>query len=128
MNRKIVILFLLIILNTYGNNEYISKEVKSCNEGSGMACFFVGASYLEGKGVDKDILKGVEYLEKACESGASVACYNLGNMYARGNSSIVKTIPKAKELYKKACDKGITNACYNLNILNSKEIKAPVSE
>jgi TPR repeat protein len=97
----------------------IDKEMDSCHNGSGMACFFVAASYMEGKYINKDISKGIEYLEKACEQGAAVGCYNLGNIYAQGRG-VDKMPKKAMKLFNRACDKGVENACYNYKVMEKR--------
>ncbi len=115
MIKNIFLWSLLATIPIFSSENFIDEERKNCLDGGGMACLFIAASYIQ----EKDLSKGIIYLEKACEYGAYVGCYNLGNIYARGQG-LEQDLDKAKELFKRACDKGVDNACYNYNILKEK--------
>jgi TPR repeat protein len=50
---------------------------KACDANDGMGCASLGAMYLHGKGVDKDLGKAKPLLKKACDLQVAVACEKL---------------------------------------------------
>ena len=61
----------------------------------------IGYAYLEGIGVEKDLVKAFEYTKKGAELGDRDAQYNIGTMYEDG-VGVNSDIEQAKIWYKKA--------------------------
>ncbi len=55
----------------------VSRFVAACEARDGTGCAMLGAMYLHGKGVDRDVTKARELLGKACELKAQMACDKL---------------------------------------------------
>ena len=47
---------------------------KKCNSNNAEACAYLGSSYIKGIGVEKNTLKGIQYLRKSCDLGLKTAC------------------------------------------------------
>ena len=66
--------------------------------------------YFEGKeGVEKDVPKALDLLQKASSLGYLKAINNLAYFYHIGKEGIEMNIPKAIELYEKALKLGLKN-------------------
>ena len=46
----------------------------ACDKGDGPSCRILGAMYLEGRGVETDIERGLALLARACDLGVREAC------------------------------------------------------
>lgn len=77
----------------------------------------IGQMYLNGKGCDVDLEKGIEYLELSYKAGNDMAACTLADIYIKNNDS-PETIKKAFEiLHKSADDNHNVQAQYNLGKL-----------
>ncbi|PKY44097.1 kinase-like protein [Rhizophagus irregularis] len=83
------------------------------------ALFRLGEYYFFGKGVDKDIPKSIEYLEKAVEGGDGDAMDMIGYLYLTGQGFTRDRI-KAVKYFKKAVDKNIPHGMYHLGVCYHK--------
>ncbi|GBB84644.1 hypothetical protein RclHR1_11200007 [Rhizophagus clarus] len=83
------------------------------------ALFRLGEYYFFGKGVDKDIPKSIEYLEKAVEGGDGDAVDMIGYLYLTGQGFTRDRI-KAVKYFKKAVDKNIPHGMYHLGVCYHK--------
>ncbi len=108
-------------------------------ENSARACSLLGALYIAGDGIPKDLSKGRELSELGCERGDSFGCFNaaavavdpakagsfldlackggdaegcfdLGVAYEKGNG-VPADRRHAAELFRKACQLGFAQAC-----------------
>jgi TPR repeat protein len=52
----------------------VAKLTKACDAKEGLGCASLGAMYLHGNGVEKDLAKAKPLLTKACELKVEVAC------------------------------------------------------
>ena len=83
----------------------------------------LGYMYLDGKAVERDIEKGVEWYTKAADLGDISAMNNLGNLYKTGEEvvrdgeKVEQDGEKAIEWYTKAADSGNTSAMYNIGYM-----------
>jgi TPR repeat protein len=55
----------------------VAKFIKACEAKDGLGCASLGAMYLHGNGVDKDLEKAKPLLKKACDLKVEVACDKL---------------------------------------------------
>ncbi|TPX65520.1 hypothetical protein CcCBS67573_g08095 [Chytriomyces confervae] len=62
----------------------------------------VGALYSDGTGVEKDVKKAVELLEKAVSLGNGIGCCYLGDLYQAGDDGIPKDPSKAVTYFEQA--------------------------
>jgi tetratricopeptide (TPR) repeat protein len=79
------------------------------------ALFRLGEYYYFGKGVEKDIPKSIEYLEKAVEGGDGDAMDMIGYLYLTGRG-LSKDKIKAVKYFKQAVDLNIPHGMYHLGV------------
>ena len=82
----------------------------ACDNGDNNTCSAVAELYILGKGIDKDVQKGLEILNKNVEKENSKAMLIMSALYIQG-AEIEKDYSKALNLGLKACDKGEALAC-----------------
>ncbi len=104
-------------------NEYWAR---ACNDlFFATSCLFLSSSYLDGKGVRPDPMKGVALMRRACNLGSASGCSKLGEWYLQGypKAKIAKDPKKGIEVMKQACDQGkIGYTCLDLaEYLQSKK-------
>ena len=79
---------------------------------------YLGFMYICGNGVDKNVEKGLKYMEKAAMDCNDVnAMYNLGALFQNGQE-LEKDLKKARYWLEKAAENGSGIACFNLGLLN----------
>lgn len=76
--------------------------------------------YANGKGIQQNHVKAIEWYRRAADQGDIIARYNLGWSYANGKG-VQQDNAKAKEWYSKACDLGNKDSCKSLQKLSEKE-------
>ncbi len=93
------------------------NSLEACKEGAIEWCAIQAVALIDGRGVEKDVAKGLEYLEIMCERDIQSACSMLGSYYFYG-VNVQKDLDKAKEfnqkaleLNSKACDEHRMYAC-----------------
>lgn len=82
-------------------------------QGDAEAQLKLAQCYDEGRTIEKDYTKVVEWCTKAAEQGYAGAQNNLGTCYYRGEG-VEKDYAKAVEWYAKAAEQGESGAQYNL--------------
>ena len=82
----------------------------ACDNKNDDACGAMAEFYVLGKGIDKDIEKGLEILNKNVEKENSTATFIMATLYARGGE-VNKDYFKALNLGLKSCEKGEAIAC-----------------
>ncbi|HLM73114.1 MAG TPA: tetratricopeptide repeat protein [Polyangiaceae bacterium] len=85
----------------------------ACDKGQTTYCSAAAPMYTEGRGVDKDVNRGVGLYEKGCDGGDAKACVTVGEMLYNGKG-VAKDAARAVALFRKACDKGETTGCVAL--------------
>jgi TPR repeat protein len=78
-------------------------------KGDCVAQYNLGTMYLSGRGVDKDIGKGLEWFRQAGEQGSAKSQFNLGEGYRVG-LGVDKNMSKAIDWYMQAADQGLKEA------------------
>jgi TPR repeat protein len=74
-------------------------QQEAASAGHPAAMFNVGAHYMSGEGVDRDIIKAMEWFDKASLAGMVPATLNLAKMYFEGAANGgVRNKVKAKEI------------------------------
>ena len=86
--------------------------LKSCDGGIPDGCTTTGYFYVNGDGnVPKDVIKGVEYMERACGMGHVDGCdKSLGHRLS--TTSPAHDFDKAVATAKAACEAGVENPCF----------------
>jgi TPR repeat protein len=80
---------------------------EAANQGRPHALFSLGCQYKDGDGVQKDIKKGVGFLEAAAEFGHAGAALLLARVYRRGDpGGISKDVKKALRCWIHAAEQG----------------------
>jgi hypothetical protein len=85
------------------------------------AAFRVGEYLCSGRGVEKDVGKGLSYLKRAIEDGDADAMDQLGMMHYKGNH-VERDVWKASQLFNEAANKKHPHGLYHLGICYSKGI------
>lgn len=99
--------------------EWFEKSADK-NDPSGIGD--LGYCYATGFGVEKDINKGIQLLEKAGELGFATAYSNLGYIYENGYDDIEQDSNKAIEYYQKAAELGYASSYANISIMYQQGI------
>ncbi len=103
---------------TYADNGCLGDSKaceQSCNDGEGKGCRMLGISLIEGQGMDKNIPRGIQLLNKSCDLGDTRGCAALAGMMNQGGR------PKdAVPFAQKACDIGQdVDGCFELGLAHS---------
>ena len=85
--------------------------------GDAQAQYNVGQMYAQGKGVQQDTRKAMEWYEKAAKQGYAPAQYNLAEIYHNLGAVEDHAYEKAKYWYEKAANQGVMQAHNNLAAL-----------
>ncbi len=93
-------------------DEASQSYLKACEMGHALACGGAGAVYIAGVGVEKDPLKGVEFMRKACDMNDAASCTMAGSLYI-----ISEVYDQAAPLVKKGCDLDDADGCVELGRL-----------
>ena len=111
--RKYIIMALatigVVILGLYIGGHLMSYKLNNDAEYQ----FSQGEAYYNGRGVEQDYAKAVEWYRKAAEQGHACAQCNLGQCYYNGEG-VEQDYVKAVEWYRKAADQGDAQAQCNL--------------
>jgi tetratricopeptide (TPR) repeat protein len=84
--------------------------------GNRSAMSNLGALYLEGLGVEKDLLQARAWVEKAVDLGETSAMVILGEMHRQGNG-VPTDYAKARDLFETAASQGNCEAMNNLGVM-----------
>ena len=76
----------------------------------------LGFLYINGKGVEIDDVKGIDFLSKAAKKGHAKSQYDLGSMYYLG-IGVDRDLRKAHQWIKKSAEQGYADAQQNLAIM-----------
>jgi hypothetical protein len=93
-------------------------------ENGSRACSLLGALFLAGDGVGKDLARGRELSELGCERGDSFGCFNAAAVYTSG-SGVEPDKTKAASFLEKACGGGDSEGCFDLGIAYEKGNSVP---
>jgi TPR repeat protein len=80
----------------------------------------LGALYLAGEGIPKDVPQGLKLSELGCERGDSFGCFNSAAVYASGGGGVKEDAAKAAEYLEKACKAGDGEGCNDLAVAYEK--------
>ncbi len=93
------------LLNAGKYDEALEQYLPLADRGNPSACFWAGKILLEGKDVEPDKERGIEYLTRAAEGGFPMADYYLGRSYSIGDG-VVQNPSLAVKWYRKAAEGG----------------------
>ena len=94
--------------------------IECTNAGSNLAIGRMGMHYLEGEGLEKDVGKGLEMLERAGRKGDGGALYYLGCSYRDGNG-VEQDFKKAVAYLKRSAGRKEPSACEALGDIYSTD-------
>ena len=104
----------------FKNFTQLFQSLQPCADvGNTTAQNYIGLLYVEGLGVEKDEVKGFEYIEKAAYAGSPIAQGNLGRLYKKGTGCQISTT-KAVEWFAKGAANGNSKAAYMLGYMYYK--------
>ena len=93
--------------------EMIGLLRKSCDANDAMGCSLLGRQYMEGRHVQRDLVRAVALTRAACDSGAAAGCEQLGRMYLDGQGVLADS-GRAAKLFADACDRAELSACFRI--------------
>lgn len=108
----------------YRNGDYVSAKTQFtilAGQGDPSALTHLGVMYQLGLGVDKDIVKAIEFYQAATEKDYAPAKYNLALMYSEG-VGVVKDEKKAFELFVQAARQGHSKAEFRMEQMLSSGV------
>ncbi len=128
--KKLLLSFLLLFstptfagftegINYFDNQQYsqaFSQFLPLANKGDERAQYYIAYMYLNGLGVGRDEVKGIEYLKKSVEQEYEKGLSLLAYLHSIGKS-VELDKKKALELYQKAADLGDNDALLNLGVI-----------
>ena len=98
-------------------DSYKELITKVADNGLSSAQYALGVIFIEGELFDKDILRGVEYIEKAADNGHIEASFELSNIYYDGFEGFLEQDKeKAIKYVNFAAKNGHEMATFNLGI------------
>ncbi len=89
-----------------------ADDLEAAENGS-RACSLLGALYLAGDGIPKDLTQGRELSEQGCERGDSFGCFNAAAVYGAG-AGVPADAAKAASYLDRACQAGDGEGCNDL--------------
>jgi hypothetical protein len=120
MKAIISVFFMLIVvvLTAYGQGvpaAPMAALTQRAEAGDAEAQVELGRAYEDGKGVEQDDVRAVEWFRKSAEQGNAQAQNALGVMYALGRG-VERDKEEAVRWYKKAAKQGLAEGIYNVAI------------
>lgn len=97
---------------------------KAGDNGFVGAYYNLGEIYLQGRGVAKDRMKGLDFLTKAANGGDMTATFALGAVYEQGQEAD-KDLAKAEFWYRKGVELGFFMCQYNLGRMYAGGLGVP---
>ncbi|MBI4954792.1 MAG: SEL1-like repeat protein [Myxococcales bacterium] len=91
----------------------VTEAQASCRAGNADGCAVVGDALRIGRGLEQDVRRAFDTLDRACRDGSQLGCAQLGVMYAEG-SAVRKDPEHAVALYDEACRADVPRACVDL--------------
>jgi TPR repeat protein len=105
----------------FGREGSLWKLKRAAKSGDCEAAFEVGACYLNGIGVDKDVDKAVEFFKMGAENGSPGAALTLGDMLEHGfinkDGQRVADFDSAFLLFKMASEGGLAAGSYRMGLM-----------
>jgi hypothetical protein len=119
----VLLIVILVLVSSLAFAAFLEETRKAAEHGNANAQFNLGVMYENGRGVDKDEAKAVEYYSKAAWQGQDDAQFNLGNMYFDGRG-VAKDDSKAVAWWQRAAEQGHVEALVVLSALEKKAEEA----
>lgn len=86
---------------------------RACDAGSAVACEKLGAVYLGGEGVERDMTRAISMLDRACDARRAFACSRLARVFEEGEG-VNADQAHAVQLREKGCNAGDGESCARL--------------
>ena len=99
-------------ITAFGTDDF-AQIFRRATQGDPEAQCHIGICYYEGKGIEQDVQKAVEWFRKAAEQGYADAQNRLGVRYDRGEG-VEENSKIANEWFLKAAKQGHVKAQYNI--------------
>jgi uncharacterized protein len=92
---------------------------EACSLGDARACAFAGRMWIDGRGVDRDVERGMGMLVRACDGGVALAC--MVGVRWLGEPLHARDLPEAFDLRTRleaehACLTGEPETCYQVGL------------
>ena len=113
--RLILLLTALLAFQSAAASEF--DEMKAlADQGYADAQFYLGNVYLNGEGLQENVVEAVKWYRKAADQGYVKAQFNLAQAYFIGKG-VPKNGAEAVKWYGKAAEQGDSQAHYELGVL-----------
>jgi uncharacterized protein len=86
-------------------SEKITELRAKAEQDNSQAQYILGIIYFDGKGVNQDYTKALEWYKRAADQGYAKAQHRLGFLYSTGQG-VSQDYPEAVKWYRKAADQG----------------------
>jgi TPR repeat protein len=77
---------------------------------AGAGCRELGNQYMDGKGVERNVERGMALYQQGCKLGDASACFGLMNLHRQG-THVPKSDLQANRVLDEACRAGVAEAC-----------------
>lgn len=94
--------------NDYANAFKLLKPL--ADQGDAEAQCIIGNMYDLGLGLERDIIKAVEWYRKSAEQGYGLASNNLGTIFKSGREGILMDRVESNKWYQKAREQGFMHS------------------
>jgi TPR repeat protein len=95
------------------NSAGLAKLREGCDGNAGNACFELGYSYSQARGVTRDASRAADLYQKSCRLGYINGCSSLGVLYMDGRG-VAMDLGKSQWLLDSSCGRGFGSACRNM--------------
>lgn len=89
---------------------------QGCEGGDPVGCLLEGQLRLEGRGLPKDVARGMALVGQSCDRGHGFGCVVLGETLLFGREGVVTDAPRAVRLLDRACQDGELAGCADLAV------------
>lgn len=91
-------------------------RLRAAEKGDVYSGYLVGESYVEGKGVKRDVREGLRWLERLAKRGHVLSLYKLAVMYESGQG-VLQDYKRAANLYEECVERDYQNCFYGMGRL-----------
>lgn len=91
----------------------VARHIKEAQEGRIESQFNLGFMFMAGLGVERNVVKAIQWYDRAAQEGHAKAQFNLGVIYDKGDGT-ERDIAKALHWYREAAKQGVVEAQFNL--------------
>ncbi len=117
------------MVHGYVTKKSLNSVRKKAEKGDMVAQCYLGVSYLDGQGVEKDVNEGLKWLKMSADQNYEIALVALGRFYMYG-VDVDRDVDKATKCFRKAAENGNSEAQLYLGqiLLYDKDVEQNEAE